>query len=121
MEETLLDNEGNAIAYIARDDENTIYLWNGTPGAYLDEENRIYGFNGQHMGWYEDGIVWDLKGGRAGYNKDTLPVFAKFEPFKAFKKFKPFKSFKQFAKFKPFKSHSNSATKLYDFLNSGAK
>jgi hypothetical protein len=49
-----------------------------------------------------------LTGDRTGYNKQTIPVFAKFEPFKAFKKFKPFKSFKEFAKFKPFKKTSRS-------------
>ena len=108
MEETLHDQNGNAIAYVAYDDESTIYLWDGTPAAYLDEENRIDGFNGKHLGWYEDGIVWNLEGSKTGYNRETLPVFAKFEPFKSFKKFKPFKSFKEFSRFNWVKiQHSN--------------
>jgi len=91
MEETtLFDPDGNSVAYIAPDDENTIYLWSGKPVAYLEGEN-IYGFNGKHLGWFEEGIIWDHDGNRVGFIKGTLPVFAKFEPFKAFKQFKPFK------------------------------
>jgi hypothetical protein len=121
MEETFFDLDGNPVAYIDYNDENTIYMWDGTPSAYLDEENRIYGFNGKHLGWFEDGILWDLKGDRTGYNKQTIPVFAKFEPFKAFKKFKPFKSFKEFSKFKPFKKTSRSNTSLPQFFAGGQK
>lgn len=121
MEETIFDAQGNAIAYIDYNDENTIYTWDGTPSAYLDEENQIYGFNGKHLGWFEDGIVWNLYGERTGYNKQTIPVFAKFEPFKAFKKFKPFKSFKEFAKNKPFKKTTKSNISLQQFLIGGQK
>jgi len=121
MEETLFDSDGNAIAYIDYNGENTIFMWEGSPVAYLDEENRIYGFNGKHLGWFEDGIVWNLIGERAGFNKLTIPVFAKFEPFKAFKKFKPFKSFKEFAKFKPLKKTTRSKTSLSQFFIGGQK
>ena len=121
MEETIFDQDGNAVAYIDYNDENTIYMWDGTPSAYLDEENRIYGFNGKHLGWFEDGIIWNLTGDRTGYSKQTIPVFAKFEPFKAFKKFKPFKSFKEFAKFKPYKNTSRSNISLQQVLSGGQK
>ncbi len=121
MQETLLDREGNAIAYLDFGDENTIYLWDGTPVAYLENENRLYGFNGKHIGWYEDGIVWNLTGQKAGFNKNTVPVFAKFEPFKSFKKFKPFKSFKEFAKMKPLKSLNLSNESLSQHLNNGKR
>lgn len=119
MEEiTLFDADGNPVVYIVPDDENTIYLWSGKPVAYLDGEN-IYGFNGKHLGWFEDGIIWDHKGNSVGFIKSRLPVFAKFEPFKAFKQFKSFKSFKEFAPFKPFKSTSISKTPLPIFLSMG--
>ena len=39
MEETFFDPDGNAVAYIDYKDENTIYMWDGTPTAYLDKEN----------------------------------------------------------------------------------
>lgn len=121
MEETLYDPDGNAIAYIDYNDENTIYIWEGSPVAYLDEENRIYGFNGKHLGWFEDGIVWNLTGDRIGFNKQTVPVFAKFEPFKAFKKFKPFKSYKEYAKYKPYKKITRSNISLSQFFICGKK
>lgn len=79
---TLFDNNGNAIAYI--EDDQTIYLWDGTPVAYLDS-NDIFGFNGKHLGWFEGEIVWNHDGKRNGFNKKSLPCFAKFEPFKSFK------------------------------------
>ncbi|UPT67952.1 MAG: hypothetical protein M0D57_04630 [Sphingobacteriales bacterium JAD_PAG50586_3] len=119
MEETLYDSKGNAVAYIAYNDSATIYLWNGTPVAYLEGDKTIYGYNGKHLGWYEDGIVRNLRGEKAGFNKAALPVFAKFEPFKSFKKFKPFKAFKQFAKFKPFYSFGSSNEPLSQYLMAG--
>jgi hypothetical protein len=121
MEEiTLFDPDGNPVAYVAPDDENTIYLWSGKPVAYLEGEN-IYGFNGKHLGWFEEGIIWDHEGNRVGFIKGTLPVLAKFEPSKASKQFKPFKAFKEFAPFKPFKSTRVSKTPLSIFLSRGEK
>ncbi|WP_281227294.1 4-fold beta flower protein [Flavobacterium aquiphilum] len=119
MQETLHNTQGRTIAYIDYSDDNTIYLWNGTPTGYLDSDNRIYGFNGKHLGWYEDGILWDLNGNRTGFNKQSLPVFAKFGPFKSFKQFKPFKSFKEFAKYKPLKSNACSDSDLSNYLMLG--
>ncbi len=119
MEEiTLFDHDGNPVAYIVPDDENTIYLWSGEPVAYLDGED-VYGFNGRHLGWFEEGIIWDHEGNRVGFIEGTLPVFAKLEPFKAFKQFKPFKAFKEFAPFKPFKSTRVSKSPLSVFLSWG--
>lgn len=119
MEETLFDPDGNPVAYIDYDDESTIYLWDGSPVAYISEENQIYGFNGRHIGWFEGGVIRNLIGEINGFNSQKLPVFAKFEPFKAFKKFKPFKAFKEFAKFKAFNGLSRSNTSLAQFLISG--
>lgn len=108
---TLFGPKGDPKAYIATDEENTIYSFDGRPLAYLDQDN-IYGFNGHHLGWFEDGIVWDHKGLRTGFTSSTCPAFTKFEPFKGFKRFKPFKNFKRFAPFKPFKSLSQSKTDM---------
>ncbi len=116
---TLFDKEGNATAYFD-DDNETIFLWNGTPVAYLDI-NHIYGFNGKHLGWFEGGIVWNHQGERCGFNKRNLSVYAKFEPFKAFKKFKPFKSFKEFAPFKPSKKSKTTDVSFASFLKQGEK
>ncbi len=36
--------------------EETLFNPNGKPIAYLDSKNLIYGFNGKHLGCYEEGI-----------------------------------------------------------------
>lgn len=119
-ETTLFGPNGDPKVYIAKDEENTIYSFDGRPLAYLDGEN-IYGFNGRHLGWLEDGIVWDHKGLRVGFTSSKCPAFTKFEPFQGFKRFKPFKSFKTFAPFKPFKTFSTSNADLLTFLEAGEK
>lgn len=121
MQETLFDKNGNATAYVDYDDDNTIYMWNGKPAAYLDSENRIYGFNGKHLGWYEKGIVWNLSGERNGFNSSALPVYAKYEPYKSYKNYKPYKSYKQYSKYKPYYKTTISNESLSQFLMNGAK
>jgi hypothetical protein len=115
---SLFDSLGKPVAYIATDEENTIYSWDGVPTAYVDGED-VYGFNGRHLGWFEEGIVWNHNGAQVGFLNHTLPVFAQFEPFKAFKQFKPFKAFKEFAPFKPFQQQRASQTPLAIYLASG--
>lgn len=121
MQETLFDKTGNPVAYLDFNDDNTIYLWNGKPSAYLDSENRVYGFNGKHLGWYEQGIIWNLNGERNGFNKSSLSVYAKNEPYKSYKNYKPYKSYKQYAKYKPYYKVSTSNESLSQFLMNGAK
>lgn len=118
MEETIYNVQGQPKAYIAYDDESTIYLWGGMPVAYL-KKSDIYGFNGKHLGWYEDGIVRDHAGCIVGFNSKAATVSVAFEPFKAFKAFKPFKAFTQFAPFKPFYDTSRSELELVAFLMQG--
>ena len=118
MEETLYDLEGNPIAYIAYDN-NTIYLWNGTPVAYLEPDSTIYGYNGKHLGWFEQGVMRNLNGEWNGFNKAAANVFVKFEPFKAFKQFLPFKSFKEFKHIKPTFGSTKSKESLSQFLMRG--
>ena len=123
MQETLFDMRGSPVAYIDYDDEDIIFLWNGSPVAYLDYESNIYGFNGRHLGWFEDGIVWNLNGEKNGFNKDTIavPVFVNNEPCRAAKKFKPFRTFKEFTRFKSPKKTTGSSISLAQFLAKGKK
>lgn len=103
---SLFASDGSAVAYVDTDDEMTIYLWSGQPVAYLEDRDsgaiHVWGFNGKHLGWFEQGAIWDGSGNAACALKEALPRFSKSEPFKAFKKFKSFKNFKEFAPFKPF-------------------
>ena len=124
QEISLFNSDGDAIAYIDTDDEdNTIYLWNGTPVAYLSPESNyynIYGFNGNHLGWFEDGIVRDEDGDAVGFQKGAVSgVYTNYEPYKSYKKYKPYKSFKSFAPFKPYFSNSFSNESFVLFLKRG--
>ncbi len=123
---TLFNKNGEPIAYIDADDEGlTIYLWNGTAVAYLETNKNvgfdIYGYNGRHLGWYENGIVIDHDGYAVGFIEGATSVFTKLEPVKPYKKFKPFRDFKEFAPFKPFYQNRFSNQPLSLFLLEGAK
>jgi hypothetical protein len=62
----LYDGGGTAVAYIAVNDEFTIYSWGGQPVAYLEAQDAgkfaVYGFNGHHLGWFYQGVIWDHEG-----------------------------------------------------------
>ena len=89
QEISLFNSEGDAVAYIdVSDEDNTIYLWNGTPVAYLFSESNyynIYGFNGNHLGRYEDGIVRNGDGDAIGFKKGAVNgIFTNYEPYKPY-------------------------------------
>ncbi len=87
---TLWDRRSMPIAYIATNDENTIYLWTGEPAAYLVDDH-VYGFNGQHLGWFQDNVVWDWEAVALGFTKDAPYVAHPAGPAKAPKQPKPAK------------------------------
>ena len=84
---TIFDTKGYAVAYIAADGAGTIYLWDGHAVAYLVQD-KVYGFNGQHLGWFDSGIMRDLKGAQIGFVKSSCPVTTKTEKTKKTKKTK---------------------------------
>lgn len=117
---SLYDKSGNAKAYIA--DDLTIYLWGGDPVAYLfqsDNEWHVYGFNGTHLGWYSNGIIYDNSGYATGAQSDALSTPTSIEPIKGIKGIKPIKSIRQIAPIKPIFSNSWSNTPLIIFLRAG--
>lgn len=119
MNETLYDTDGNPIAYINWDDNNTIFLWNGVPVAYLYKADLIYGFNGSHLGWYSNGIVWNINGQMAGFNKQTCPVLRKLEPLKSLRQLKPLKALRQLPYRKPIFYRAKSNESLSQILARG--
>tara|TARA_B100000579_G_C22334341_1_gene621995 strand:+ start:145 stop:570 length:426 start_codon:yes stop_codon:yes gene_type:complete len=123
QEISLFNSEGDAVAYIdTNDEDNTIYLWDGTPVAYLSPQSNhynVYGFNGNHLGWYEDGIVWDEDGDAIGFIKGAVNVYTKYESYKSYKKYKPYKSYKRYAPYKPYFSNSFSNESFILFLKKG--
>ena len=117
---SLFDKEGEAKAYIA--DDLTIYLWDGTPVAYLSNSNstwHIYGFNGNHLGWYINGILYDKDGYAVGAQKDATSMITSIEGIKGIKSIKPIKSIKEIAPIQPIISRSWGRTPLILFLRAG--
>ena len=60
-EVAFFDSHRRAAAYLDAGDGRTVYLWSGEPVAYLLEDS-IYGFNGKHLGWYTNGMIFDHEG-----------------------------------------------------------
>jgi hypothetical protein len=83
MERTLFNKHGAAIAYISDDYNETIYLPDGHPVAYLYEDRHIYGINGRHLGWFVDEVIFDHNGKRIGFTERTCPVAPGSAPVKA--------------------------------------
>ena len=117
---SLFDKGGEGKAYIA--DDLTIYLWDGTPVAYLSNSNdtwHVYGFNGSHLGWYIKGIIYDNDGDAVGAQKDAINMMTSMEGMKSMKSMKPMKSMKKMAPMRPMLSRSWSRTPLVIFLRAG--
>jgi len=113
------DSRGRAVAYIAEDENLTIYLWDGKPVGYLDEDS-VYGFNGKHLGWLKGSAIYDHDGNIVAALPEAFKGSVSPAPPKSFKQFLPFKSFKEFKPFKPFFSVSWSDTPARVFFLGGA-
>jgi hypothetical protein len=120
---SLYNSNGNAVAYIATEDDNTIYLWNGKPVAYLfsdGDDIHVYGFNGKHLGWYMDGIIRDHKGDVVGFEKGAVNnIYLNYEDYKGYKDYKPYKGYREYAPYKPYWSSDFSNTPFPLFLQLG--
>ena len=83
---TLFDKNGDPVAYISDDYNETIYLWDGSPVAYVYEEEHVYGINGRHLGWWIHEILYNGGGDRIAFASNTCPVAIAKEPPKTKKK-----------------------------------
>lgn len=90
--------------------------------AYLTSANNgfnIYGFNGKHLGWFDEGLIINHDGYVVGFQKGAVNMYTKYEPYKSYKKYKPYKSYKQYAPYKPFTKNQFSSETLSLFLMRG--
>jgi hypothetical protein len=116
---TLFDSSGNAVAYIDTADRDfTVYLWSGRPVAYI-VSNHIYGFNGRHLGWFQNGIIRDNNGYAVGATRESLSRSTRSEPSKRSKRSKPSQRSRQSAPSQPSFRNSWSGTDLEAFLSVG--
>ncbi len=81
MEISLYDGRGYPVAYIAEDEDRAIYLWTGQAVAYLAGDN-IFGWKGQHIGWFVDGVLYNRQGRKTGSIRKKCPAAAGAEPAK---------------------------------------
>ncbi len=117
---SLYDDAGEAVAYIDTDNEMNIYLWKGEPVAYLDEQS-IYGFNGKHLGWFKEGIIWDHEGYAVGFIEGAVNKLTKLERLKGLQKLTPLKSLQQLEPLEPLHKSQWARLPLEIFLTMGKK
>lgn len=121
---SLYDSEGEARAYIDFDENATIYMWNGTPVAFLEKDGNdicVFGFNGNFMGWYEGGIIYDKNGYAVGAKKGATNMMTKMERMKSMQKMTPMRSMTNMIPMQPMMKSSWSSTSLSEFLYFGKK
>lgn len=122
QEITLFDSDGKATAYIdASNKTMPIYLWSGEPVAYLYHSQyqncfSVYGFNGKHLGWFQDGLLIDHQGYIAGFVKGAVNKYTDYEPYKSYKQYLPYKSSPEYEPSKPYRQSYFSTTPLALFL-----
>ena len=124
-EVALYDSGGAATAYIATDDDMTIYLWDGKPVAYLKSDKdagyNVYGFNGKHLGWFVNGIIWNHAGDASCAIQEALATPAQLEPLKGLKELKPLKSLQALAPLRPLFSNSFGKLPCQFLLGEGSE
>ena len=107
MSLSFYNRQGEAYAYT--EDDQTIYTFDGKPVAYIDVED-INAFSGSHLGFFDDGNIWDHNGdvvlytdlSRFGYV--PLKPLKALKPLKRLKSRKPLKGAKVLKPLKPLKS-----------------
>lgn len=121
---SLFDSEGEARAYIDYEEDATIFMWDGTPVAFLKKDGSdicVFGFNGSFMGWYEDGIIYDKNGYAVGARKGATNMMTKMERMKSMQKMTPMRPMTPMTPIQPMWKSSWSNTSLTEFLYFGKK
>lgn len=121
---SIYDSNGEARAYIDYDEEATIFMWDGTPVAFIEKDGNdlcVFGFNGSFLGWYEDGIMYDKKGFAVGARKGAVNMITKIEKIKGIQKITPIRPITPITPIQPIWKSSWSNTSLTEFLYYGKK
>lgn len=122
---SLFDSGGDAVAYIDMDDDMTIYLWGGKPVAYLDGDGsgqyNVYGFNGQHLGWFSDGAVWDHAGYAACAVQKRLMTVPQIASIKGIQQIAPIRAIEQIAPIEPILMNAFGKSSCESLLASGVE
>ncbi len=117
MEVTLFNKNAKPVAYIGEDGE-TVYNWDGRAAAYLYED-KVYGWNGKQLGWFDNGTVFDIFGLRCGFIRSKAPMPTPTEPVKPVKHSKPVRASRQMPVSRPTLCYGYSNKNLEDLLEEG--
>ncbi len=121
---SLYDSEGEAQAYIDYDEEATIFLWDGTLTAFLEKDGDdicVFGFNGNFLGWYEKGIIYNKNGYAVGAKEGAVNMITRVERIKSIQQITPIRPITPITPIQPILKSSWSKTSLTDFLYFGTK
>jgi hypothetical protein len=124
QEISLYDGNGEARAYIDFNEDATIFLWDGTPVAFIENDHDdlcVYGFNGRFLGWYEKGIIYDKQGYVIGAKKGAINMIFRIERIKGIQGITPIKPITSITPIKPFWRNSWSSNSLTELLYFGKK
>ncbi len=114
----LFNSGGKAAAYLDSSEGLTFYLWSGEPVAYLDGDS-VYGFNGKHLGWYRDGVVYDEGGDIVAAPPSALHAAVEVPPLRGLKGLKPLKGLKELKPLRPLFQLAWSQTPALAFFLQG--
>lgn len=121
-ETSLYDKDKEAVAYIDNEDaDKTIYTWDGIPVAYFTSEKDVYRFDGSFLGWYVDGILYDIDGYAVAaiegvVNGEIIMTALRIESVKGIKYIKPVKHVRSVKPADPVFRNNWSETILTDYL-----
>ena len=121
---SLYDSDGEAIAYIDFGEDATIFMWDGTPVAFMEKEGSdvcVFGFNGSFMGWFDDGIIYDKKGYAVGAKKGATNMITRIERIKGIQRIIPIRPITPITPVQPIFKSSWSSISLSEFLYFGKK
>lgn len=84
QEVVLYDAGATAAAYIVGD-TLTVHLWSGEPVAYLVQDPvgdslSVYSPFGAHLGWFDEGFLWDHEGRIVAFMEGSLDVALRVPP-----------------------------------------
>ena len=115
---SLFDYKGDAIAYIDTNDEMNIYLWEGKPVAYVNNDS-VYGFNGKHLGWLKQGIIRDHNGYAVGFIEGSVSMLTNLESLKGLQELTPLKSLEELEPLEALEKNQWARLPLKNFLLMG--
>jgi len=115
---TIFDKRGEAVAYIDTSQDNTIYLWDGQPVAFLRGEN-VYENDGKHLGQLKNGRLNDHDGNCVGVLEGATSMLTQIPSIKGIKGIRPIRGIPEIPPIPAIPSMSWSRMPLELWLSAG--